>query len=803
MSLNPDNEITKKSWEINFEEFNKTICNDEHLKLSHRNLIEIYRFLYKFFIEEKYTDFNNYLTNTTYFNKIIFLKYLNFFRNLNELEKRVLNEIEEYILELGNEISKLEEINEELEQDEKKYENNPDLFGQNAEIIEEKKLILDKVNKRFKNEEKKYYLIKQKFIGNAENIFGGIEINEDDPIMTLFDVDTIDKIYNAVITHINNNTDSFNAYMTLFHLNNEPINVSSNKAIFYIGVHGTLCIVVPNNTYLTIKTPVNTTINRWGERGEVIKYFNTMDYTFKQCLLTLTYGEDLTNNNAEKCFNLLGTSKGDFNMGTRQTTPAYYNTEADDNTEPDDNTESDDLSGITDLKKNTNNLVESNKEKFNLKTITDDCVPEPDSYFSKSTIFNENKKIRIKHYSIDSYDFMIFNFDYTIPNDLFTNLSSKIPSLNTRTKTIQYNTAENIISLNYLLFTNNINFTIFNLLNIEDETRVKTFGLYPDIGLYPRYYLEEGNTFLQSHLHNFNFPLDIFSFKTNLLREDFTLDRDIYALNNIYIHLTYQNVDRSFVLFKGDSFLCNPYIIEYFIKKFNSKITIRPGPILGDKEDNIFKENSQMPTTSEKGSTITCLSKGLSCYKVTLSVLTNYEILQFCKDAKIKTCDLYDTTCQSFDYLNPVGKVIPDYNPSYQEKLVFKRMNTKDDPTMLSKYDNLSDIYFDKIKYFKVVGDKKRNFDYDLNTFDKVIPDNNPSDQERTSKRMNTMGDPTMLSDKRKETFGGGRTQKSINIKKNSRKQNNRKQKKSKTKKVRRQKVRRKRYTNITQKLME
>ena len=40
-------EITKKSWEINFEEFNKTICNDEHLKLSHRNLIEIYRFLYK------------------------------------------------------------------------------------------------------------------------------------------------------------------------------------------------------------------------------------------------------------------------------------------------------------------------------------------------------------------------------------------------------------------------------------------------------------------------------------------------------------------------------------------------------------------------------------------------------------------------------------------------------------------------------------------------------------------------------------------------------------------------------------
>ena len=106
------------------------------------------------------------------------------------------------------------------------------------------------------------------------------------------------------------------------------------------------------------------------------------------------------------------------------------------------------------------------------------------------------------------------------------------------------------------------------------------------------------------------------------------------------------------------------------------------------------------------GRTLTCPSQGLSCYKVTLSVLTNYEILQFCKDANIRTCDLYDTSCQSFMYVDDRGKII-NYTPPEQQKQTLKRMNTNNDSTMLSTYDNLSDILFGsliKTPNFQVVG---------------------------------------------------------------------------------------------------
>ena len=147
----------------------------------------------------------------------------------------------------------------------------------------------------------------------------------------------------------------------------------------------------------------------------------------------------------------------------------------------------------------------------------------------------------------------------------------------------------------------------------------------------------------------------------------------------------------------------------------------------------IFKQNKHEGTTKEKGATITCLSKGLSCYKVTLSALTNYEILQFCKDANIRTCDLYDTSCQSFMYVDDRGKII-NYTPPEQQKQTLKRMNTNNDSTMLSTYDNLSDILFGsliKTPNFQVVG--------------------------------------VEVEEKRKKT--GGKTQKRINRKKNSRKQ--------------------------------
>ena len=46
MNFNFNNEKINKSREDNFEEFNATICNDDNFKLSQRNLIMIYIFLY-------------------------------------------------------------------------------------------------------------------------------------------------------------------------------------------------------------------------------------------------------------------------------------------------------------------------------------------------------------------------------------------------------------------------------------------------------------------------------------------------------------------------------------------------------------------------------------------------------------------------------------------------------------------------------------------------------------------------------------------------------------------------------------
>lgn len=624
------NTITKQTpTELNFTIYNQLICDNTDFKLSQRNLIMMYSYLYIFIQQNLIDNLNTFLNTTTYFNKIIFLKYLIFFRKLNELQKRFLAENETLI--------KAENT---------KIENFKKQFISNTIML----------------------LIKDKYIYSSD--LATLLTTDGEPILktidniitTLFDAKIIDNIYNIVITHIDNNPHSFEEYLTLFHLNNKPISHnSSNKVIFFIGFHGSLFTVIPDNTYLTIKTPVDTTINRWGIRGDPTNFFNSMKYTFKQCLLM--YGEENLNNfNANTCVQLLGTSITDFNYDTSQTTTAY-------------------------------------------------CEKEPDNFFYNLIGFKKNDKMRIKHYSTDSYYFAIFNNDYTIPDTLFNNLLLRIPK--TLDKTIQYNTAENIINLNFLLFTNNIDFTVFNMLNIKDETSFDKVDLYPDVGLYTKYYIQENNKKLQSHLHNFYFPLDIVSFKGELFIEDFVLERDIFTLNNINIHLKYQDVDRSFVLLKGDSFSCNPYIIEYFIKTFNSKITIRPGPILSNKEDDIFKENRKNDITREQGSTITCLSKGLSCYKVTLSVLTNYEILQFCKDANINTCDLYDTSCQSFVYLNDVGEIMHNYTPPPQNKLTLQRMKTIDDTKMLTKYDNLSDIFFNyllkKPRDFLVVGvDLKR-----------------------------------------------------------------------------------------------
>jgi hypothetical protein len=802
--------LIQTSKEVNFEEFNKTICHDEHFILSQRNLIMMYSYLYKYIQENSTNNFDTFLNKTSYFNKIIFLKYLDFFRKFNELRKKMLNDLNTKILDLNNNINKLDtklnslqeqirelqedidELQEDIdklaqEEDTEKYENNMTIIEENEIIIRENQANIDKIIENMNTIEirkKKieasllqvttrlsmFEVIKDDFSLNTIDMLEE-NLNAEDSkktLLSLFNDNIIDTIYDAVITNITNDEDIENSreeYRTLFHLN--PINnnsVSSEKAIFYIGVHGTLCIVVPNNQYLTIKTPIDTTINRWGRRGEPLQYFNTMDYTFKQCLLT--YGENLDIDTANECFDLLGESKKAYNIDTMQTTPAYN------------------LDNMSDIDIHDFNKISIEPSKKKVKLQTDNCEIEPDKSFAKLTVFNQNTKMRIKHYIVDSFDFMLFYSDYTIPESVFINLSSKItiPSRIQFEKNTHYNTAENIIDLNFLLFTNNINFTIFNMLNIEDDTGISKFGLYPDIGLYPRYYLTEDNRFLQTDLHNFSFPLDIFSFKPRLFTEDFTLDREIYALNDITIHLTYQNIDRSFMLFKGDSFSSNPYIIEYFIKTFNSKITIRPGPILGNKEDPRFEENRNEGTTREKGSTITCLTKGLSCYKVTLAVLTNYEILKFCKDANISTCDLYDTSCQSFQYLNTDGEMIDDEHiPTKEQTLTLKRMNTINDSTMLSEYDNLSDIFLTDFI-------DKDNF--------LVVGNNSPV----------KMNNQEVVGQKRKNetgTIDGGRTKKRINRKKNThketkkiRKQNKGKTKKSKTKKSKTKKSKTKRYTN-------
>jgi len=742
-----DNTITQKTpVELNFSIYNQLICDNTDFELSQRNLIMMYSYLY-IFIQHNLTNYlETFLNNTSYFNKIIFLKYLIFFRKFNELQQKIQAEkekMETQIIQFEQQVKKYTDSLGQIEVENANYTQE-----QKASILNKRKYFVEETRK-FNTENTKFENFKKEFIKKTKellvNNFSDLEtllpknIEPTEPIGSesgidkiinpLFELDTINYIYDKVIENINNNPHSFNDYLTLFHLNNKPIkNSSSAKAIFFIGFHGTLLTVRSNNhnQYLTIQSPVDTTINRWGERGNPTKFFNSMKYTFKQCLL-MNDETNLNHFNANSCFELLGTSQEQYNYHTSQTTTAY---------------------------------CENYKEP-------------KDKYF-------RNTKIRIKHYTIDSYFYMIFNTipdtlnsNYTIPDALFPNLSSKIPSL-TPLKNIQYNTAENIINLNFLLFTNNIDFNVFNRLNIKNDhiNRYDTFNLYPDIGLYTKNYIKEGDTLLKSDLLNFYFPLDIFLFNhPQLFIEDFVLERDIFALNDIDIRLTYQKVDRSFVdrsfvLSKGDSFSCNPYIIEYFINKFNSKITIRPGPILGNKSDEIFKQNSREPTTREHGSTITCLSKGLSCYKVTLSVLTNYEILQFCKDANIETCDLYDTSCQSFGYIDENGGPIQiNDDNTKKQKLLLQRMNTYNDTDILPTYDNLSDIYF---RY--LMTKNKPNF--------LVVG------QVIGQKRKNEIDGPPI---------DGGKTKKRINRKKNTRKQT----KKSKTKNSRKQKKQKtKRYTN-------
>jgi hypothetical protein len=167
------NTITKQTpMDLNFTIYNQLICDNTDFKLSQRNLIMMYSYLYIFIQQNLIDNLNTFLNTTTYFNKIIFLKYLIFFRKLNELQKRFLSENETLI--------KAENT---------KIENFKNQFISNTIML----------------------LIDNKYIYSSD--LATLLTTDTEPILkiidniitTLFDSKIIDNIYNIVITHIDNN----------------------------------------------------------------------------------------------------------------------------------------------------------------------------------------------------------------------------------------------------------------------------------------------------------------------------------------------------------------------------------------------------------------------------------------------------------------------------------------------------------------------------------------------------------------------------------------------------------------------
>jgi len=447
----------------------------------------------------------------------------------------------------------------------------------------------------------------------------------------------VQEIYNIVINNIQDSTfRNIEQYKTLFNYNTTTPTKSSKTASFFVGFHGTLMLInQPNNPYkyLTIQSPENMISNlyRWGERGEPTMMFQSMKYSWKQYFIGKN--EPITYDVLDKLFQLtLADESEEYNYHTSQTT----------------------------IPATTNNNI-----------------------------------IRIKHYSIDSPGMNTFNSKYQMPNQLVENLKEKISEQNGQNEeasltwlTESFNTAERIIQLNYLLLNNNIEFNVFKTSCCGKGA--KPVGNYGDMSI--GIYTEDPNPArrdYQSYLRNYHFPLELLSTPgapprttPRLYIEDFVLERDIYALEDMDININ----GVQFTLNKGDSFVCNPYIIEYFIKNFNSIITIRPGYIINNPKHQLFMNNNEYNSNNNtSGKTITCPSMGLSCYKVTLAVLTNYEILKFCKDAGIETCDIYDTSCQSFNYISKFGGYSFENDDKTNTNLA-KRMPTIDETKILKDY---------------------------------------------------------------------------------------------------------------------
>ena len=527
------------------------------------------------------------------------------------------------------------------------YTNNNDEIGRNTylantnyfnKIIFLKFLLffqrLNRLKLHFekeKNEQLNNLLLKEETI---HKILKVKSLQEDTSFVdTLVDIHIVQNIYNIVINNIQYPTfGNIEQYKTLFNYNttNKPV---SKTASFFVGFHGTLMLInQPNNPYkyLTIQSPENMTSNlyRWGERGEPTMMFQSMKYSWKQYLIGIN--GPITYNVLDKLFQLtLADESKEYNYHTSQTT----------------------------IPATTNNNI-----------------------------------IRIKHYSIDSPGMNTFNSKYQMPDQLMVNLKKKIREQNGSNEeasltwlTQSFDTAETIIQLNYLLLNNNIEFNVFGTSCCNEGAN--PVGNYGDIsiGIYTEDPVPDNRRY-QSYLRNYHFPLELLS-TPGLYIEDFVLERDIYALEDMNINITIKNKNVQFTLNKGDSFVCNPYIIEYFIEHFQSIITIRPGYIINNPKNDLFMNNNNEFNNNDKssGKTITCPSMGLSCYKVTLAVLTNYEMLQFCKDAGIKTCDIYDTSCQSFNYISNFGGYSFENDDKTNTNLA-KRMPTIDETKILQGY---------------------------------------------------------------------------------------------------------------------
>ena len=491
-------------------------------------------------------------------------------------------------------------------------------------------------------------------------------------IDTLDESDTVLDIYDIVIKNIqdpNNiqapqgqlDNQNIEEYKNLFNYNtNTNTNQSSEKASFFVAFHGTLMLINEKDKpykYLTMKTPENMTSNlyRWGERGDPTIMFQTMKYSWKQFLISKN--DPITKETLDKLFDItLAEDKQEYN---------YH----------------------------------ENQENI-------------------QTNINNSNIIRIKHYSVDSPEYMGFNSKYEMPEKLIKKLKEKISEQNrtprpkkmikeNNVKIINpeyvawsstflswlsgpFNSAERIIQLNCLLLNNNIEFSVFDDSYLKYGDRgFDWIGLYLDN-------LNNPKQQLQSYLRDYHFPLDLF-INPQIYIQDFVLERDIYALEDMNIKIRIKGRPVQFTLKKGDTFACNPYIIEYFIENFESIITIRPGYIINNIQNEILQQNNNISINgNDFGRTITCPSKGLSCYKVTLASLTNYEILQFCKDAGIKSCDIYDTSCQSFGYITRFGGNYIEKDDA-NDKTVAKRMKTQDETTVLdSKYNpRINKLLFD------------------------------------------------------------------------------------------------------------